>query len=259
MDEPRIPERQRLELSFVRARWLATAALVVLLPLGEYAIGVIGAIVAAAIVGNGTIWRLNSTLNSLISQRRLGVGAVTLDASIVFAAGLAAPFAAASAAFATLIIVVAEVSVRFTPVKAGAVTLTLVGFLGIAMLARDILGDDPFSITRFSVIALLALLAGTMIGSAVREVYRHSIAGPQLITPDSEPKIPTEAVALLTPRERQILSLIVRGYSNAGIAETLVVEPKTIKNHINRIYSKLEISNRYEAITAVLGQRRSIH
>ena len=68
--------------------------------------------------------------------------------------------------------------------------------------------------------------------------------------------MPTDAAELLTPRERQVLSLIVRGYSNAGIAEALVVEPKTVKNHINRIYSKLEISSRYEAITAVLGQRR---
>jgi DNA-binding NarL/FixJ family response regulator len=53
------------------------------------------------------------------------------------------------------------------------------------------------------------------------------------------------------------LALIVRGYSNARIAEALVIEPKTVKNHINRIYGKLELSNRYEAITSVLGSRRS--
>ncbi|MDA1036647.1 MAG: helix-turn-helix transcriptional regulator, partial [Chloroflexi bacterium] len=163
---------------------------------------------------------------------------------------------AATATFAALVIVVAEVSVRFAPVKAGAATLALVGGLAIAMLARDVIGDDPFDVTQFSVIALLALLVGTMIGSAVREVYRHRVATPESVPAGAEPEVPTDAAELLTPRERQVLSLIVRGYSNAGIAEALVVEPKTVKNHINRIYSKLEISSRYEAITAVLGQRR---
>ena len=90
---------------------------------------------------------------------------MTLDAAIVFTAGLVAPAAAATAAFGALVIVVAEASVRFAPVKAGAATLALVGGLAIAMLARDVVGDDPFDVTEFAVIAMLALLAGTMIGS----------------------------------------------------------------------------------------------
>ncbi len=256
MNEPRVPERQGLELSFVRARWLAAAALVVLLPLGSYAVPAIVALVAIAIIGNGAVWRLTSTVDSLTGQRRLGVAAVTLDAAIVFTAGLVAPAAAATSAFGALVIVVAEASVRFAPVKAGAATLALVGGLAIAMLARDVMGDDPFDVTEFAVIALLALLAGTMIGSAVREVYRHRVATPDSVPDGAEPNVPTDVAELLTPRERQVLSLIVRGYSNAGIAEALVIEPKTVKNHINRIYGKLEISSRYEAITAVLGQRR---
>ena len=39
--------------------------------------------------------------------------------------------------------------------------------------------------------------------------------------------------------------------------EALVVEQKTVKNHINNIYGKLRLNSRYEAITHVLGQRRS--
>ena len=256
MNEPRVPERQGLELSFVRARWLAAAALVVLLPLGSYAVPAIVALVAIAIIGNGAVWRLTSTVDSLTGQRRLGVAAVTLDAAIVFTAGLVAPAAAATAAFGALVIVVAEASVRFAPVKAGAATLALVGGLAVAMLARDVIGDDPFDVMEFAAIALLALLAGTMIGSAVREVYRHRVATPDSVPGGAEPDVPTDAAELLTPRERQVPSLIVLGYSNNGIAEALVIEPKTVKNHINRIYGKLEISSRYEAITAVLGQRR---
>ena len=52
----------------------------------------------------------------------------------------------------------------------------------------------------------------------------------------------------LTPRETDILDLIAEGRSNAEIAEALFVEEKTVKNHITRLYSKLDISSRYEAI-----------
>ena len=52
----------------------------------------------------------------------------------------------------------------------------------------------------------------------------------------------------LTRRETEILDLIADGRSNAEIAEVLVVEEKTVKNHITRLYSKLNISSRYEAI-----------
>ena len=52
----------------------------------------------------------------------------------------------------------------------------------------------------------------------------------------------------LTPREAEILDLIADGRSNAEIAQALVLEEKTVKNHITRLYSKLSISSRYEAI-----------
>jgi DNA-binding NarL/FixJ family response regulator len=59
----------------------------------------------------------------------------------------------------------------------------------------------------------------------------------------------------LTARETEILDLIADGRSNAEIAEALVVEEKTVKNHITRLYSKLSISSRYEAIRLRLGDR----
>lgn len=52
----------------------------------------------------------------------------------------------------------------------------------------------------------------------------------------------------LTSREAEILELIADGRSNAEIAQMLVVEEKTVKNHITRLYSKLDINSRYEAI-----------
>ena len=52
----------------------------------------------------------------------------------------------------------------------------------------------------------------------------------------------------LTPREREILGLIAQGASNQVIAEALVLTPKTVRNHVSHIYSKLAVTSRAQAI-----------
>lgn len=51
----------------------------------------------------------------------------------------------------------------------------------------------------------------------------------------------------LTPREREVLSLIGQGYSNQKIADKLIIEHGTVKNHVHNILKKLNASNRHEA------------
>ena len=61
---------------------------------------------------------------------------------------------------------------------------------------------------------------------------------------------PVEPVALfpdLTEREREILTLIAQGQSNAAIAEHLVISAKTVSNHISNIFSKLQVADRAQA------------
>lgn len=258
MTEPRVPERQGLEISFLRARWFAAVVLAFLLPTSGHSPAATAVLVALTVVGNAAIWWYVRRVQTLAGQRRLGVLAVVLDAAIVLGVGLTASDNAAPTAFAALIVVVAEASVRYAPPKAMVATLILIALLAAAMGFRHLVLDDDFLPTEFAVIALLSLLAGTMIGSAVREVYRSRVGAPlpPTATEPDPPEVPEDIEEHLTPRERQVLQLIVRGYSNARIAEALVIEPKTVKNHINRIYGKLNLTNRYEAITSVLGQRR---
>ncbi len=52
----------------------------------------------------------------------------------------------------------------------------------------------------------------------------------------------------LTPREVQVLSLIVEGQTNAEIAERLCLTVNTVKVHIKNIYGKLSVNNRTRAI-----------
>jgi len=61
-----------------------------------------------------------------------------------------------------------------------------------------------------------------------------------------------ESMESLTDREKEILNLIALGKGNREIADTLNIEEKTVKNHINNIYSKLQIKSRYEAISYML-------
>lgn len=53
----------------------------------------------------------------------------------------------------------------------------------------------------------------------------------------------------LTPREEDVLSLLCQGLTNPAIAEELIISEGTVKAHTHRIYGKLGVSNRVEAVT----------
>jgi DNA-binding NarL/FixJ family response regulator len=55
------------------------------------------------------------------------------------------------------------------------------------------------------------------------------------------------ATSSLTPREIQVLELIGQGLTNQEIAEKLVIEVGTVKNHVHNILDKLNVANREQA------------
>jgi DNA-binding NarL/FixJ family response regulator len=55
----------------------------------------------------------------------------------------------------------------------------------------------------------------------------------------------------LTAREAEVLGLVAKGYSNKKVAESLGVSGCTVKNHLAKIYEKLNCNNRTEAVLAV--------
>ena len=52
----------------------------------------------------------------------------------------------------------------------------------------------------------------------------------------------------LSDREREVLDLLARGYDNATIARRMVLSPKTVRNHVSNVLTKLGIPDRAQAM-----------
>jgi two-component system response regulator DevR len=103
--------------------------------------------------------------------------------------------------------------------------------------------------------SILAGASGYLLKHVSRADLLRSIrlvaSGHQLIDSDTA-KQAMESLAQipgseLTERERQVLALVARGYTNKQIADTLFVSEKTARNHVSHILDKLGLSRRSEA------------
>ena len=59
-----------------------------------------------------------------------------------------------------------------------------------------------------------------------------------------------DSQGLLSARELEVVRYLTAGYSNAAIAERLVLSENTVARHLTRIYRKLGVSSRVEAVIA---------
>ncbi|MFF9128047.1 response regulator [Streptomyces sp. NPDC014889] len=140
----------------------------------------------------------------------------------------------------------------------------------VAERLADVLVLTTFDLDEYVFGALRAGAAGFLLKSAearelveaVRTVARgEGIVAPavtrRLIAafaagPVREPKAAPAALGTLTPREREVLSCLGEGLSNAGIALRLGLAEGTVKTHVSRLLGKLELRSRVQA--AVLAQ-----
>ena len=88
--------------------------------------------------------------------------------------------------------------------------------------------------------------------TAIRAVADgHAVFGPglaaRLLAPD-DPELPE-----LSVREREVMTYVARGLTNVEIAETLVISPITVRNHVSSILTKLQVANRTQAVLKFRG------
>ena len=62
----------------------------------------------------------------------------------------------------------------------------------------------------------------------------------------------------LTPRELEVLNLVIKGYHNPKISEILCISEHTIKAHLSSIYEKLHVTNRIQAIIKYLKENEEL-
>jgi NarL family two-component system response regulator LiaR len=110
---------------------------------------------------------------------------------------------------------------------------------------------------------LLKNVSATDLTAAIREAHAgRSTLAPEAIQAliQAEPASPLAlddlaASFVLTPREQEVLGLMIEGLSNPDIAERLVVSRSTAKAHVSNILSKMSVSNRAEAIALALQHK----
>lgn len=66
------------------------------------------------------------------------------------------------------------------------------------------------------------------------------------------PEVPAEAD--LSPREREVLHYLAQGFRYKEIAEALFISPETVRSHLRKIYDKLHVRSRTEAVVKYLGR-----
>ena len=142
--------------------------------------------------------------------------------------------------------------------------------------AETILGDPEltaavvmlttFDIQRYVYDALRLGASGFLLKDApadrLLDAIRVAAAGDALLAPEITRRLverfavgarpvdaaPNERLADLTPRELDVLRLIARGHSNAEIAGELVLGENTIKTHVSRVFAKLGLRDRAQAV-----------
>jgi DNA-binding NarL/FixJ family response regulator len=122
-----------------------------------------------------------------------------------------------------------------------------------------------FDLDEYVFGALRAGAAGFLLKDAPREQLLEAIrvvhGGEALLSPSITRRLiedfaartdplepPTALLDALTPREREVLVLVARGFSNGEVAKRLVVTEATVKSHVGSILMKLDLRDRVQAV-----------
>lgn len=121
----------------------------------------------------------------------------------------------------------------------------------VKVLDLGALGFIPKSAQREVMLAALELVfaGGIYIPP---EILAHQEAEPSESAPQPPPTESSPRDLGLTERQLEVLALMMQGKSNKAICRVLDVAEPTVKNHVTAIFKALKVTNRTEAVVAVL-------
>jgi DNA-binding NarL/FixJ family response regulator len=94
--------------------------------------------------------------------------------------------------------------------------------------------------------------------SVLAEAIRRAALGETVLAPPVAARLAERlrapARSELTPRELEVLRAVARGLSNAEVGRELFIGEATVKTHLLRIFTKLEVTDRTAAVTAAYAQ-----
>ena len=142
--------------------------------------------------------------------------------------------------------------VRATPLRVIILTtfdLDEYVFAGLQAGASGFLLKDTLAADLLTAVRTVAAGQAVAAPSVTRRLIEHFVAAKAARRDESR-------LSSLTMREREVLTLIARGLTNAEIAEELVLSEGTVKTHINHILSKLALRDRVQAV--ILGYQTGL-
>jgi DNA-binding NarL/FixJ family response regulator len=78
------------------------------------------------------------------------------------------------------------------------------------------------------------------------------LAPPVAARPMSRLRTPAPVAAQPSPRELEVLAAVARGLSNAEIGKELFIGEATVKTHLQRLFTKLDVDDRTHAVTVAI-------
>jgi RNA polymerase sigma factor (sigma-70 family) len=94
----------------------------------------------------------------------------------------------------------------------------------------------------------------TMIAEAI---HSHHLTEPAAEAAPDQSALNESALSELTDRERDVLKLLVQGYTNPQIADQLGITANTVKKHVDHILGKLQVSTRAAAVAVALRAEKN--